>query len=89
MNSISEAQKETLKNYINRYVVFDEDEFELFLDHLEKIGIKKKKFLLEPDQVCRAQYFILSGCLRTFYFNEKGIEQTLLFAIENWWITEH
>ena len=89
MNSISEAEKEALKNYLNRYVVFDENEFEIFLDHLEKVTIEKKKFLLEPDQVCRAQYFILSGCLRTFYFNEKGIEQTLLFAIENWWITEH
>lgn len=89
MNSIAESQKEALKSYINRYVTFEEQEFEIFLDHVEKINVKKKKLILEPGQICRSQYFVLSGCLRTYYFNEKGAEQTFLFAIENWWITEH
>jgi hypothetical protein len=31
---------------------------------------------------------VLSGCLRKFFVNEKGIEQTTEFAIENWWMTD-
>lgn len=32
---------------------------------------------------------MLKGCLRKFFINEKGIEQTTEFAIENWWITDN
>ena len=31
----------------------------------------------------------MEGCLRKFFINEKGIEQTTEFAIENWWITDN
>lgn len=33
-------------------------------------------------------FFVVKGCLRKFFINEKGIEQTTEFAIENWWITD-
>jgi CRP-like cAMP-binding protein len=33
-------------------------------------------------------YFVVKGCLRKFFTNEKGVEQTTEFAIENWWITD-
>jgi CRP-like cAMP-binding protein len=32
---------------------------------------------------------VLSGCLRKYFVNEKGIEQTTEFAIENWWLTDN
>ncbi|WP_323833813.1 Crp/Fnr family transcriptional regulator [Algoriphagus sp. D3-2-R+10] len=28
------------------------------------------------------------GILRKFFVNEKGVEQTTEFAIENWWLTD-
>lgn len=40
-------------------------------------------------QVCKYHYFVLKGCLRKFFVNEKGIEQTTEFAIENWWLTDN
>jgi CRP-like cAMP-binding protein len=51
--------------------------------------VRKKENLLVEGQICKYHYFVLSGCLRKFFVNEKGNEQTTEFAIENWWITDH
>jgi CRP-like cAMP-binding protein len=29
------------------------------------------------------------GCFRAYVINDKGVEQVVQFAIENWWITEY
>ncbi|MCH5600307.1 Crp/Fnr family transcriptional regulator [Niabella ginsengisoli] len=45
--------------------------------------------MLSEGQVSRSNYFVLKGCLRKFFINEKGVEQTTEFAIENWWLTDN
>ncbi len=50
--------------------------------------ISKKDFLLQQDQYCHHQYFVVQGCFRCFYINPKGVEQIINFAIENWWLTD-
>ena len=54
-----------------------------------RAGWRKKENLLVEGQICKSHYFVLNGCLRKFFVNEKGIEQTTEFAIENWWITDN
>jgi CRP-like cAMP-binding protein len=49
---------------------------------------KKKQNLMTEGEICRSMYFVVKGCLRKFFINEKGVEQTTEFAIENWWITD-
>ena len=39
--------------------------------------------------VCKANYFVVKGCLRLFFVNEKGVEQTIQFALENWWLSDY
>jgi CRP-like cAMP-binding protein len=51
--------------------------------------VRKKENLLVEGQICKYHYFVLNGCLRKFFINEKGNEQTTEFAIENWWITDN
>jgi CRP-like cAMP-binding protein len=31
---------------------------------------------------------VVKGCLRLFFIDDNGLEQTLQFALENWWITD-
>lgn len=50
--------------------------------------LSKKDYLLQQDQYCQHQYFILQGCFRCFYINPKGMEQIINFAVENWWLTD-
>ena len=41
---------------------------------------------MQADDVCRYEYFVLSGCLRSYYTDNKGFEHTVQFAMEDWWI---
>ncbi len=50
--------------------------------------LSKHQFLLRADEVCVAQAFVTSGCLRSYSVNNKGAEHILYFAVENWWISD-
>lgn len=75
--------------HIQRYISLDEQNIQLVMDQVKTIPVKKKDFLLKEGQVCKSNLFVEKGCLRMFFINEKGAEQTTQFAIENWWLTDN
>lgn len=79
--------KEQLKSYINRYILFSDEEVDSFFKYLVIKSYSKKEILLETNQICKHHYFILNGLVRAHYINEKGVDKIVQFAIENWWIT--
>lgn len=77
-----------LLNHIKRYVQLSTQEEQLLCEKLEFKAIKKKTVLLEPGEHCRGNYFVLKGCLRQYFVNNKLNEQIVQFGIENWWIAD-
>lgn len=77
------------KKHIEKFIVINEEEFSEVLSFFQVEQVQKKQNLLMEGQVCKYHYFVLRGCLRKFFVNEKGIEQTTEFAIENWWLTDN
>jgi CRP-like cAMP-binding protein len=43
----------------------------------------KREQLLKKGQVCKNLYFVLKGCLHTYYTTDKGEEFTRCIALEN------
>lgn len=80
---------EIFKNHLRKFIEVSEEEFISILAFFQVKNVKKKENLLVEGQICKSHYFVLKGCLRKFFINEKGIEQTTEFAIENWWITDN
>ncbi|MCD6065264.1 MAG: cyclic nucleotide-binding protein [Bacteroidetes bacterium] len=78
-----------LITHIKKYVDLSEADVQLLSKQVELLQVKKKEMLLQEGQVCRSQYFVEKGCLRLFYLNHKGVEQTTQFAIENWWLSDY
>ena len=74
-----------LKN-ISRFIQLDPEESEYFISILKLKRLRKKQFLLQEGEICRYEYFVNKGCLRTYNIDEKGIEHNVQFAIEDWWI---
>ncbi|KGO91840.1 Crp/Fnr family transcriptional regulator [Flavobacterium subsaxonicum] len=64
-------------------------ELEIAEKAFEEILVKKGDVLLTPGQFVPYQYFVFSGCLRTYFISETGKEYTLQFAIKDWWITDY
>ena len=48
----------------------------------------KKEIVLKEGDYCNFEGFVLTGCFKVYYLNENGLEQTLYFAVEGWWITD-
>lgn len=78
-----------LSQHIKRYVNMSDDELTGVFNFLTPISLKKKQNLLIEGNVCHHNYFVSKGCLRMFFTNEKGIEQTTQFALENWWLADY
>jgi CRP-like cAMP-binding protein len=77
------------RSHIEKFVNLSDEEFSEISTFFQIATIKKKENLMTEGQICKSHFFVLKGCLRKFFINEKGIEQTTEFAIENWWITDN
>jgi CRP/FNR family transcriptional regulator, anaerobic regulatory protein len=75
--------------HIQKFIPLNEEETKIVLLYFKTEVFKKKQLLLQENQTCNKQYFIIKGCARFYINNTKGIEQTLQFGIENWWITDY
>lgn len=80
---------EQLIHHIRKNVAIQVDDESSIPGYFRPVHVNRKENLLEAGQPCTSHYFVLKGCLRLFFLNEKGTEQTTQFAIENWWLTDY
>ena len=78
-----------LYSHLEKFIEINENEFISILNFFKIIKVRKKENLLIQGEVCKTHFFVLNGCLRKFFINNKGVEQTTEFAIENWWMTDN
>ena len=81
--------KEHLKNHIIKFTEIDEEQISEILTYFNFVEVPKRENLLIEGNTCKNNYFVTKGCLRLFFINEKGIEQTIQFALENWWLADY
>ncbi|MBP7399809.1 MAG: Crp/Fnr family transcriptional regulator [Chitinophagales bacterium] len=77
-----------IDNYINRCIVIDDDERNLYHSLLEKLKVKKKTYLLEAGQICKYEWYVIKGCVRIYYIDDNGFDVNLMFAVEDWWLSD-
>ena len=75
--------------HIAKFVALSDAEQEILCAAIRVETFAKKELMLREGQHCDRHFFILKGCCRMYIVNEKGNEQTLQFAIENWWVTDY
>jgi len=80
---------EILKKHIGKFVKISEQDYSKILSYFKMIEVRKKHNLLREGNICNSSYFVIKGCLRLFFINEKGVEQTVQFALENWWLADY
>ncbi len=80
---------DTLKQHIGKYIRISEQDHEGVLKFFNAVHARKKENLLSEGKICRSNYFVVKGCLRLFFIKENGAEQTIQFAIENWWLSDY
>jgi CRP-like cAMP-binding protein len=80
---------QTLRDHIEAITKLDDEEFEHVLSHFTEKKLKKHASLIREGEFVNHEYFVLKGCLRTYFVDpETGKEFTYQFAVENWWLTD-
>jgi len=76
-------------NYIARYVDLTKAEQNLLLPFLKIKKVKKRQFIVQPGFVCKHKSYVVKGAFRGYLADNEGKEHTLVFAIEDWWISDY
>lgn len=79
---------EVLKNHLLSKTYIPDEEFNRIADAAEVKQFSKKDILFHAGKQCANLFFVNKGALRSFSTDENGIEHTLQFAFESYWISD-
>jgi CRP-like cAMP-binding protein len=77
---------DSLINYFNSLLPLEEDEMARVEEVFKEKRVKRRQFILQAGDVCTHNTFVVEGCFRMYFADDRGRELNLQFAVENWWI---
>lgn len=78
-----------LRAHIEEIVSLTDEEFGFILTHFGHIKKRKHQFLVEEGTFVGKEFWIIQGCVKSYFLDENGKEHILRFAMEHWWITDY
>lgn len=76
-----------LKN-IAKHVALTAEEEACITAAMQYQAVAKRQVLLPEGQVAKAITYVHSGALRAYYIDRDGNENIIMFAINDWWVTD-
>ena len=73
---------------LNERISFTNEEQTIIKTYLTPKKLRKKQYLLQEGDVCKAIAFVEKGALRAYSVDEKGTEHIIQFALEGWTISD-
>ena len=77
-----------LLDHIHKYVALDTEPGKEILGFFEQHAAQKKEILLPANRVCDRMFFVTKGCVHAYFTDQHGVEKSIQFALENWWISD-
>ncbi len=74
--------------YIHKWTRISEAEEAVILSSFERFAVRKKELLMEPETICQHLYFVIKGCLRSYFVDDKGVEHIYQIRMDNQWISD-
>lgn len=81
--------KEILKAHIAKITTLDDEQFDYFFSHFKKHSFKKGQAIITNGDVVDCEYFVISGCLKSFFINDELKMFILQFAMPTWWASDY
>jgi CRP-like cAMP-binding protein len=81
--------QEILKGHLAKTITLTNDEFNYFFSHFKPASFKKGQTIISEGDRVNCEYFVLNGCLKTFYVNEDQKMHILQFAMPTWWASDY
>ena len=73
---------------VGKHIELDKTEVSYFTSLLKKKNLQKKESLLKQGQPCSVINYVHEGALRAYYRDRDNNESIIMFAINDWWVTD-
>ncbi|MGG7664663.1 Crp/Fnr family transcriptional regulator [Dyadobacter sp. BHUBP1] len=81
--------RQILKEHITRSVELTDAQFDGFYACFKHESFKKGQTLIHEGDTVTREYFVLSGCLKTYFMNDELRMTILQFAMPTWWASDY
>ncbi|WP_217603005.1 Crp/Fnr family transcriptional regulator [Chitinophaga sp. GbtcB8] len=78
-----------LQTHLQSRAPLTTEECETMLSRFRLKKVKRKQFIIQPEYVAKYRNYVVQGALRAYVTDENGIDNTIQFAVEDWWITDY
>mgnify|MGYP002397100631 CR=1 FL=1 len=76
-----------LKN-IGKYISLETSEKNHLCSLMQPFPVSKKELIITQGRLCDRLFFVESGSFRAYNLNKEGKKSTIMFAPEDWWVTD-
>jgi CRP-like cAMP-binding protein len=80
--------KEVLKTHVTKITTLTDQEFDYFFSHFRSGHFHKSQAIISQGDPVDNEYFVISGCLKSFFINEDMKMFILQFAMPTWWTSD-
>src|SRR6516162_4089521 len=81
--------KEILRNHVSKSASLTDDEFNYFFSHFEPHSYKKGQVIISEGDSVTSEYFVINGCLKSFFINDEVKMFILQFSMPTWWTSDY
>jgi CRP-like cAMP-binding protein len=81
--------RDILRAHLAKTVTLTAGEFDYFFSHFKLQSFKKGDAIIRLGEAVNNEYFVLDGCLKTFYVNDEDKMFILQFAMQTWWASDY
>lgn len=78
-----------LRQHIEEVISLTDDEFDFILSHFKQTSRRKHQYIVQEGEVVNKEFWVVKGCLKSYFVDDAGKEHILQFGMENWWITDY
>jgi len=77
-----------LKEHLLKTIALTDEQFAYVFSHFKPLFFKKGQAIISVGDKVECEYFVVSGCLKSFYLNDELKMFILQFAMPTWWASD-
>ncbi len=81
--------QEALKAHIAKITTLTDEQYEYCLSFFKTQHFQKGQAIITAGDTVDCEYFVISGCLKSFFINDDMKVFILQFAMPDWWTSDY
>ena len=81
--------KEILKEHVAKFASLTDEQLDYFFSFFKPESYKKGQAIFKEGDKVECEYFVVKGCLKSFFLNDQMKMFILQFSMPTWWASDY